>query len=126
MVEKTHAKRELSGRPGKASCLAPVGFLAGMAAIVLLLLGPAGHAVTTRGTNLMASELLEQRGEEQDALFAQDDEIPITDEMIEAGEVALLGYDPRFGNLDTVARRVFEAMEKARRRGGLGQVRSRQ
>jgi len=86
----------------------------------------AGRTVAAPGSGELFSELLERRGDAADDVLTADDEILITDEMIDAGEVALLGYDPRFGNLDAVARKVFEAMEKVRRRGGAGSLRSRQ
>jgi hypothetical protein len=124
MVGKIHVMREFLVRGGAVRWLPGIGVLVCIAVMTGLIGSSQGMA--THGRAALESDLLLPQGEDPDAVLAEGDEIPMTDEMIEAGEVALLGYDPRFGNLDAVARKVFEAMEKARRRGGHGTVRSRQ
>jgi hypothetical protein len=123
MAEKIHAMREFGVRSGRAGRLPWIGVRIGVLALAGL--SGAEQALATHGRAGIESFLLLPQTEESDAILAEGDEVQITDEMIEAGEVALLGYDPRFGNLDAVARKVFEAMEKARRRGGHGTEGSR-
>lgn len=123
MVEKIHAGREFRVRSGRGRWLPWIGVRIGVLALAGL--SGANLALATHGRAAIESFLLLPQAEESNPILAEGEEIPITEEMIEAGEVALLGYDPRFGNLDTVARKVFEAMEKARRRGGHGAERSR-
>lgn len=123
MVGKMHAIREFGARADNGGWPSWVG--AGACIVALAGLVGADQALATHGRTGIESFLLLPQTEESDAVLAEGEDIPITEEMIEAGEVALLGYDPRFGNLDAVARKVFEAMEKVRRRGGHGTERSR-
>jgi hypothetical protein len=45
-----------------------------------------------------------------------DDDIEVTDEMIEAGVLRLFEYDPRFENEDDTVEAIFRAMLSVRKR----------